>query len=83
MVSEGGVGVVGAASVLLLVFGKKQNLEKLPLTSKGVSKASMMPPTMSRPSVPIPIPRFTQSTLSSREQSAYSDRCWEDTLTPT
>lgn len=53
------------------------------LTSKGVSKPSTMPPTMSRPSGVIPIPWYTQSTRSTRAQSTYSASLADDTLTAT
>lgn len=53
------------------------------LTSNGVSKPSRMPPTMRSPSVPISRPWFTQSTLSSSEQSTYSFRWWVETLKAT
>lgn len=53
------------------------------LTSNGVSKLSMMPPTMSSPSVLIPMPWCTQSTVSSREQSTYSARCLAEMLMAT
>lgn len=69
--------------LLITSYDRLQESVKKPRTSNGVSKPSMMPPTMSSPSVLIPIPWYTQSTLSSREQSTYSASHLADTLTAT
>lgn len=64
-----------------MMKGKKKVAESL--TSNGVSKPSMIPPTMSSPSVLIPMPWYTHSTLSSKEQSTYSASRLAETLMAT
>lgn len=61
---------------------KRKTVAEL-LTSNGVSNASMVPPTISSPSALIPMPWYTQSTLSNREQSTYSASRLAETLTAT